>query len=122
MSKKTQLAESEPVEPLLHVLRGERIILDADLARIYGVSTKRLNEQVKRNAQRFPADFAFRLTNGEAIELLRPRSQTATLKRGQNIKCLPHAFTERGAIHGDPGSPAPAGAEAAADRFPRRQQ
>jgi phage regulator Rha-like protein len=88
----------EPVEPLIQVVRGERIILDVDLARIYSVPTKRLNEQVKRNTERFPADFAFRLTNDEAVKLLRSRSQIATLKRGQNIKYRPYAFTEHGAI------------------------
>jgi hypothetical protein len=98
MAKNLQLAAPEPVEPLLHVVRGERVILDGDLARIYGVPTKRLNEQVKRNAERFPPDFVFRLTEGEATALLRSRSQIATLKRGHNIKYLPHAFTEHGAI------------------------
>jgi phage regulator Rha-like protein len=98
MKKASQTDAVEPVEPLLHELRGERIILDADLARIYGVPTKRLNEQVRRNAERFPADFAFRLTDDEARQLLRSRSQFATLKRGQNIKYRPYAFTEHGAI------------------------
>jgi phage regulator Rha-like protein len=87
----------EPVEPLLHELRGERVILDSDLARLYGVPTKRLNEQVRRNADRFPPDFLFRLTEEEAGSL---RSQIATLKtgRGQHRKYLPYAFTEHGAI------------------------
>ena len=98
MKKTSPTPTVEPVESLLHVLRGERIILDVDLARIYGVPTKRLNEQVKRNAERFPTDFAFRLTRGEAVKVLRSRSQIATLKRGQNIKHLPYAFTEHGAI------------------------
>jgi hypothetical protein len=98
MKKSAQALAVEQVEPLLHVLRGERIILDADLARLYGVPTKRLNEQVKRNAERFPADFAFRLTSDEAVQVLCSRSQIATLKRGQNIKHLPFAFTEHGAI------------------------
>ena len=53
------------IESVIHTLRGEKVILDADLARIYGVSTKRLNEQVKRNARRFPSDFAFRLSKAE---------------------------------------------------------
>jgi phage regulator Rha-like protein len=89
---------SEPVEPLILAVRGEKVILDADLARIYGVPTKRLNEQVRRNAERFPADFLFRLTESEAKAWLRSRSQIATLKRGQNIKYRPYAFTEHGAI------------------------
>ena len=87
----------ERVEPLIHDIRGEKVILDADLARIYGVTTKRLNEQVKRNQERFPADFAFQLTSEESAPL---RSQNATLKRGrgQHRKYLPFAFTEHGAI------------------------
>ena len=73
-------------------------MLDADLAEVYGVSTKRLNEQVKRNRDRFPQDFVFRLTKSEAAGILRSRSQSATLKRGQNIKHLPFIFTEHGAV------------------------
>jgi hypothetical protein len=57
----------EPVEPLIHEVRGERVMLDSDLARIYGVATKRLNEQVRRNQDRFPSDFVFRLTTEELI-------------------------------------------------------
>jgi phage regulator Rha-like protein len=79
------------------VLRGQRVILDADLAELYGVETKRLNEQVKRNLERFPADFMFQLN---AQELASLRSQIATLKtgRGQHRKYAPFAFTEHGAI------------------------
>ena len=74
-------------------------MLDMDLAAIYGVPTKRLNEQVKRNPDRFPEDFAFRLTRAEAWAVHPLRSQFATLKkRGQNIKYLPMAFTEHGAL------------------------
>jgi hypothetical protein len=59
-SKKRQApVTAEQIEPVIHLIRGQRIILDAGLARIYGVTTKRLNEQVKRNCQRFPADFMF---------------------------------------------------------------
>ena len=71
MKHTAETVAMEPVEPLIQVVRGQRIILDVDLARIYGVPTKRLNEQVKRNAERFPPDFAFRLTNDEAAKLLR---------------------------------------------------
>jgi hypothetical protein len=79
------------------VLRGYRVILDRDLAEIYGVTTGRLNEAVKRNARRFPEDFMFRLTLEEAE---RSRSQFAILNsgRGSNVKYLPYAFTEHGAI------------------------
>jgi len=73
-------------------------MLDHDLARLYGVTTKRLNEQLRRNRKRFPADFAFRLTLTEAKEIAALRSQNATLKRGQHIKHPPHVFTEHGAI------------------------
>src|SRR5712692_6758904 len=86
------------IESLILDVRGHKVILDTDLALIYGVPTKRLNEQVKRNAHRFPADFMFRLTAEEAAGWLRSKSQIATLKRGQNIKHLPCAFTEHGAI------------------------
>jgi phage regulator Rha-like protein len=78
-------------------LRGQRVLLDSDLAALYGVETKRLNEQVKRNALRFPTDFVFQL---EAAEFDALRSQIATLKpgRGSHRKYLPYAFTEHGAI------------------------
>jgi hypothetical protein len=85
---------------LIVTVRGHRVILDSDLARIYGVPTKRLNEQVKRNATRFPPDFMFRLTDEEVEEWRRSRSQFATLKRGHNIKYLPFAFTGHGALRG----------------------
>jgi hypothetical protein len=95
---KTQPYTLEPVDAPILTLRRQKVILDSDLARIYGVSTKRLNEQVRRNADRFPPDFMIRLTREEAQEIRRSRSQFATLKRGQNIKYLPFAFTEHGAI------------------------
>ena len=68
-------------------------MLDSDLAELYGVPTKALNQAVRRNIERFPKDFMFRLTLSEAIS---SRSQFVTLKRGQNIKYLPHAFTDYG--------------------------
>ena len=79
------------------VLRGQKVLLDTDLAELYEVTTKRFNEQVRRNLERFPADFMFRLTEEEWVAL---RSQFATLKggRGQHRKYLPYAFTEHGAI------------------------
>jgi ORF6N domain len=99
MAKKTRtaLVPLERITCSILVLRGQRVILDRELAAIYGVSTSRLNEAVKRNAERFPEDFMFRLTREEA-EL--SRSQIAILKsgRGRNLKYLPHAFTEHGAI------------------------
>jgi len=89
-------------------VREHRVILDADLARIYGVPTNRLNEQVKRNAKRFPQDFRFQLTKEEWGVIWSLRSQTATLEngrvatsksgRGRYRKYLPYAFTEHGAL------------------------
>jgi hypothetical protein len=79
------------------IVRGQRVILDADLAQLYGVSTKAFNQAVRRNRGRFPGDFLLELTNQE-VE--RSRSQFVTLKtgRGSNVKYLPMAFTEHGAI------------------------
>jgi ORF6N domain-containing protein len=96
--KKSIARKAPALEPLIYEIRGEKIILDSDLARIYGVATKAFNQAVKRNADKFPADFMFRLTAREARRLQRSRSQFVTLKRGQNIKYLPYAFTEHGAI------------------------
>jgi hypothetical protein len=79
-------------------VRGVAALLDADLARIYGVETRVLNQAVKRNADRFPADFAFQLTLEEGKALRAARSQSVTLKTGQNLKYRPWAFTEHGAI------------------------
>jgi hypothetical protein len=86
------------VELPIFVVRGQRVMVDVDLSGLYRVSPKRLNEQVKRNRARFPPDFMFQLTLDEARDLLESRSQIATLKRGQNIKHAPYAFTEHGAV------------------------
>ena len=84
------------IESLIINVRGERVILDADLAKIYGVTTKRLNEQVKRNIEKFPADFAFQLTK---IEFANLKSQFATSSSQHGGKRkLPFVFTEHGAI------------------------
>jgi hypothetical protein len=73
------------------------VLLDADLATLYGVETRALNQAVRRNLGRFPGDFMFQLTPEEAVSLLRSRSQSVILKqRGKNIKYLPYAFTEQG--------------------------
>ena len=95
---KQTVIPAEPVESLIRVIRGQRVILDADLARVYGVTTKALNQAVKRNRERFPSDFLFRLTADEALAVQCSRSQFVTLKPGQNIKYLPYAFTEYGAF------------------------
>jgi len=98
MAKKGTSTTSVPVESLIHTVRGHKVILDSDLAEIYGVESKRLNEQVKRNTDRFPDDFGFRLTLDEWEKLRRLRSQNATLKRGQHRKYPPYVFTEHGAL------------------------
>ena len=90
--------ETVPIESSILVLRGQRVILAADLARIYGVETRALNQAVKRNRERFPEDFTFRLTREEAMALAQSRSQPVILKRGGNIKYLPYVFTEHGAM------------------------
>jgi phage regulator Rha-like protein len=77
-------------------LRNQRVILDADLAELYGVSAKRLNEQIKRNPQRFPPDFLFRLTRAE-YDNLRSQNATSSSSHGGR-RYLPYAFTEHGAI------------------------
>jgi len=89
------LVPMERIERAILLLRGHKVMLDSDLAALYGVETKVLNQAVSRNIERFPEDFMFQLTEAEAILL---RSQTVTLKtgRGQQRKYLPYAFTEQG--------------------------
>jgi hypothetical protein len=95
------LSNSSPrdISRAILVLRGQRVLLDVDLACLYGVTTKRLNEQVRRNLDRFPLDFMFQLTAAESAAL---RSQTATsnatLSKRGGRRFLPYAFTEHGAI------------------------
>ncbi|HAS82130.1 MAG TPA: DNA-binding protein [Verrucomicrobia bacterium] len=91
-------ATEHSLQDRIFTIRGEKVILDSDLAEIYGVETKRLNEQVRRNTARFPLDFAFRLTKDEAGSIQTSRSQNATMKQGTNIKYLPRVFTEHGAL------------------------
>ncbi len=88
----------EVIENKILILRGHRVMLDRDLAELYGVPVKRLNEQVKRNSDRFPDDFMLQLTLEEGEAVLLSRSQIATLKRGQNIKYRPYVFTEHGTV------------------------
>ncbi len=96
MAKSKTAVPVEGITPSILVLRGQRVILDAELASLYGVTTKRLNEQVRRNLDRFPADFMFQLTAAEATPL---RSQIATSNTGRGgRRYLPYAFTEHGAI------------------------
>src|SRR5574341_1854268 len=91
-------SKTVPIETAIVVVRAQRMILASDLARIYGVETRVPNQAVKRNIDKFPEDFMFRLTRGESEEIASSRSQSVTLKRGQNVKYLPFAFTEHGAI------------------------
>jgi phage regulator Rha-like protein len=86
----------EQIQSRILVVRRHKVMLDSDLAELYGVSTKRLNEQVKRNRERFPGDFMFQLTPEETERL---RSQIATSKEGRGgRRYRPYAFTEHGAI------------------------
>ena len=83
------------IESCIQVIRGLRVMLDVDLAALYGVQTKRLNEQVKRNRDRFPSDFLFQLTADEKTEVVANCDHLQNLKFS---KALPFAFTEHGAI------------------------
>ena len=106
MTKKLERYEAHGIENMILTIRGQKVILDMDLAHIYGVPTKRLNEQVRRNSDRFPSDFAFILTDQEVANL---RSQFATsslkINRSQfanashgGRRYRPYVFTEHGAI------------------------
>lgn len=96
MSNDSKLLIVDQIEPMIVSVRGHNVLLDRDLARIYGVPTKRLNEQIKRNRDRFPDDFMFMLTHEEVENL---RSQFATSSPGHGgRRTRPYAFTEFGAI------------------------
>jgi hypothetical protein len=95
MANEPATAPHEGVESLIHFVRGQRVMRDSDLARIYGVPLKRLNEQVKRNRERFPSDFAFHLTRQEFANL---KSQFATSSPHGGKRKLPWVFTEHGAL------------------------
>ncbi len=94
---KQSLIPVERIEKAIYLIRGEKVMLDRDLAAMYGVPTKVFNQAVRRHQERFPADFMFQLTKEEARSI-RSRSQSVTLKRGSNIKYLPYAFTEHGVL------------------------
>ncbi len=93
MSKTQSIIPNEAIVSKIAILRGERVILDRDLAEMYGVETRVLKQAVRRNIERFPDDFMFELTKKEQDSL---RSQFVTLKRGQHSKYPPFAFTEQG--------------------------
>ena len=96
MPKSYPPGQLDTVESAIYLVRGQRVMLDSDLAAIYGTSTMRLNEQFRRNRQRFPEDFAFRLTAEEFKRLI---SQIAISKKGRGgRRKLPWVFTEHGAI------------------------
>ena len=97
MPNNTKLIVLEQIEPLIKTVCGQKVILDGDLARLYGVPTRVLNQAVKRRSDRFPDDFLFQLDDEETESL---RSQSVFLKtgRGQHRKYLPNAFTEHGAF------------------------
>lgn len=115
MSKST-LTPAERIERRILFLRGQKVMLDFQLAELYEVETKALNQAVKRNIERFPEDFMFQINWEESAEILRsqivtldgenaskpkqkrgiPRSQIVTLESGKNLKYLPYAFTEQG--------------------------
>lgn len=95
MPSSTDIVPLEDIQSRILVLRGQRAILDTDLARLYGVTTKRLNEQVKRNQRRFPEDFAFQLTSEEKSEVVAKCDHLRNLRFSHT---LPRAFTEHGAI------------------------
>ena len=95
-----QIMNNIKIEDLIYEVRGKQVILDSDVAKIYNVETKRINETVKRNLNRFPSEFCFQLTKDEIVNLSL-RSQFATLNnflnyRGLHYKYLPFAFTEQG--------------------------
>jgi len=95
MASEPSLVPVERIDRAILLIRGKKVMLDADLASLYGVDTRVLVQAVKRNLERFPADFMFQLSK-EGVDFL--RSQIVTLKRGrgQHSKYLPYAFTEQG--------------------------
>ena len=95
MTKSNALVPIERIESLIFLIRGHKVMIDADLAELYGVTTKRLNEQVKRNKGRFPRDFMFQLTAREKAEVVANCDHLQKLKFSS---ALPYAFTEHGAV------------------------
>jgi hypothetical protein len=93
MNNKISLIQPEQIEQIILLIRGQRVMLDRDLAALYGVTTGNLNKAVQRNPERFPPDFMFQLTADEAETL---RFQFGSLKRGQHFKYLPQVFTQEG--------------------------
>jgi len=109
MKNSKALIPEGQIEQSILIIRGQKVIMDSDLARLYGVATKALNQAVKRNVERFPDDFAFRLSPEEAADFLRIRKITAIKKENRSHSVtgsqkhrdprnLPYAFTEHGAL------------------------
>jgi hypothetical protein len=94
-TRATQLIPIERIEKLIHLARGEKVLLDADLAKLYGVSTGALNRAVNRNASRFPADFMFELTADE-VQILKCQTGISSSGHGGRRRSRPFAFTEQG--------------------------
>jgi len=94
-NSKALIVPDESVLNKILLIRGKKVMIDKDLAGLYGVTTKRLNEQVKRNQKRFPEDFMFQITQEEKDEVVANCDHLATLKYSVN---LPYAFTEHGAV------------------------
>ena len=95
MPRKTSLIPVERIERSILLIRGQKVMLDSDLAEIYGTSTKALNQAVKRNRDRFPGDFSFQLTRMEKREVVTNCDHLEKLKYSS---ALPYAFTEYGAV------------------------
>jgi len=93
MENQKSFVPAKRIEQSILLIRGQKVMLDTDLAALYGVEAKQLKRAVKRNIDRFPKDFMFELTKDECQSL---RSQFGTLKRGEHSKYLPYAFTEQG--------------------------
>jgi len=87
------VVKQEVIERIIYMIRGHKVMLDSDLAELYAVEVKQLKRQVRRNIERFPADFMFQISKEEYESL---RCQIGTLKRGEHSKYLPYAFTEQG--------------------------
>jgi len=95
MKDQTELIGGQNIATLIRFIRGARVILDTDLAKVYGVETRALNQALKRNQQRFPADFAFELTREEILGISQTVISLGNLKFSKQVR----AFTEHGALH-----------------------
>lgn len=93
MEEKNAIYKNENIEEMIYVIRGKQVMIDRDLAELYQVQTKRLNEQVKRNSRRFPEEFCFRLSDVEKNELVANCDRFKTIKHSTSN---PYAFTEQG--------------------------